>query len=150
MHLAVKAMRKKERLIKKVVQHPARKKRNLYSTINATERPPSAGSSQVLEEFEVYVNEKTIPMEQEDISGVVTPTRSLKYWSPNAHRFSYLSCVARDIYGCPASSASIERVFSTASDILTAKRMRTKAGLFEKLLFLKHNSKLINNSVESH
>ena len=91
-------------------------------------------------------------MEQEDISGVVTPTRSLKYWSQNAHRFPYLSCVARDIYGCPASSASIERVFSTASDILTAKRMQTKADLFEKLLFLKHNSKLINVclSVESH
>ena len=94
-------------------------------------------------------------MEQEDISDVVTPTRSLKYWSQNAHRFPYLSCVARDIYGCPASFASIERVFSTASiltDILTAKRMRTKADLFEKLLFLKHNSKLINVclSVESH
>ena len=129
---------------------PSKKKRNLYSTINATERPPSAGCAQILEEFEVYLNEQTIPMEQEDISGVVTPTRSLKYWSQNAHRFPYLSCVARDIYGCPASSASIERVFSTASDILTAKRMRTKAGLFEKLLFLKHNSKLINNPVESH
>ncbi|XP_045036214.1 zinc finger BED domain-containing protein 4-like isoform X2 [Daphnia magna] len=126
---------------------PSKKKRNLYSTINATERPPSAGSSQILEEFEVYLNEKTLPMEQEDNSGVVTPTRSLKFWSQNAHRFPYLSCVARDIYGCPASSASIERVFSTASDILTAKRMRTKAGLFEKLLFLKHNSKLINNPV---
>jgi hypothetical protein len=37
---------------------------------------------------------------------------------------------------------------SAASDILMAKRMRTKAGLFEKLLFLKHSSKLINNPVE--
>ncbi|KZS07363.1 putative Zinc finger BED domain-containing protein 4 [Daphnia magna] len=129
---------------------PSKKKPNLYSTINATERPPSAGSSQILEEFEVYLNEKTIPMQQEDISGVVTPTRSLKYWSQNAHRFPYLSCVARNIYGCPVSSVSIERVSSTASDILTAKRMRTKAGLFEKLHFLKHNSKLINNPVESH
>jgi hypothetical protein len=75
-------------------------------------------------------------MEQEDPSGATTPTRSLKYWSINSHRFPNLSRIARDICVCPASSACIERVFRTASKILTAKRMRTKAELFEMLPFL--------------
>jgi len=78
-------------------------------------------------------------MEELDDGGVLQPTRSLKYWKLHSHRFPFLSLVARDIYGCPAS---IERAFSI--DILTAKRSRTKSFLFQQLLFLKHNSKLFD------
>jgi hypothetical protein len=123
---------------------PSKKKRNLYSTINTSKRTPSAGSAKILDEFEVYLGEQNMPMEELDEGGVLQPTRALKYWKLHSHRFPFLSLVARDIYGCPASSASIERAFSTASDILTAKRSRTKPFLFQQLLFLKHNSKLFD------
>ena len=53
-----------------------------------------------------------------------------------------LAAIARDLFGIPASSGSIERVFSTASDIMLAKKNRTKADLLEKILFIKRNYKL--------
>jgi hypothetical protein len=39
-----------------------------------------------------------------------------------------------------ASSGSVERVFSSATDILHAKRSRTKADLFQMLMFIKRNA----------
>jgi hypothetical protein len=101
----------------------------------------------ILDEFEVYLGEPNMPMEELDDGGVLQPTRALKYWKLYSHSFPFLSLVARDIYGCPASSASIERAFSTASDILTAllkQRGLEKSFWFQQLLFLKHNSKLFD------
>ncbi|KAI9556088.1 hypothetical protein GHT06_018660 [Daphnia sinensis] len=122
----------------------SKKKRNLYSTINTSKRTPSAGSAKILDELEVYLSEPNIPMEKLDDSGILQPTRALKYWKLHSHRSLFLSFVAKDIYGCPASSAGIEKAFSTTSDILTAKRARTKSYLFQQLLFLKPNSELFD------
>ncbi|KZR97840.1 Uncharacterized protein APZ42_007061 [Daphnia magna] len=87
----------------------SKKERNLYSTINTPKRTPSTGSAKILDELEVYLSEPNIPMEELDDSGVLQPTRALKYWKLHSHRFPILSLVARDIYGCPTFSASIER-----------------------------------------
>ncbi|KZR99844.1 Uncharacterized protein APZ42_004139, partial [Daphnia magna] len=46
------------------------------------------------------------------------------------------------IFAVSASSGSIERVFSTAADILHAKRSRMKADLFQMLMFIKRNSNI--------
>ncbi|EFX69257.1 hypothetical protein DAPPUDRAFT_329287 [Daphnia pulex] len=45
--------------------------------------------------------------------------------------------------GILASSANIERVFSTAADILSLRRSRTKPETFESLLFIKKNAKIL-------
>ena len=74
--------------------------------------------------------------------GSFKPVRPLLYWKINQQRFPILAAIARDLFGIPASSGSIERVFSTASDIMSAKRNRTKADLLEKILFIKRNYKL--------
>ncbi|KZS02604.1 Uncharacterized protein APZ42_000288, partial [Daphnia magna] len=89
----------------------SKKKRNFYSTINTPKRTPSAGSAKILDELEVYLSEPNIPIEELDDSGVLQPTRALKYWKLHSHRFLFLSLVARDIYGCPTSYTSIERAF---------------------------------------
>jgi hypothetical protein len=46
--------------------------------------------------------------------------------------------------GVPASSANIERAFSTAVDIKSAKRNKIKAALFQMLLFIKKNFYLLS------
>jgi hypothetical protein len=83
-------MRNKKKT-EKMAQTPTKKKRNLYSTNNDPERPPSAGSTQILEEFEACINKPNI--QTEDVSSVITPARSLKYWSLNSHHFLNFSCV---------------------------------------------------------
>ncbi|KZS00055.1 Uncharacterized protein APZ42_003813, partial [Daphnia magna] len=67
--------------------------------------------------------------------------RPLEFWRLNSHRFPVLSPIAREIFGIPASSGSVEQVFSTATDILSAKRNRIKPCLFQSLLFIKKNYK---------
>lgn len=72
-----------------------------------------------------------------DPEGDMTATKPLKYWHSNATRFPVLSGIGRDAVSVAASSGSIERCFSTASDILSAKRNRTKPDLFANLMLIK-------------
>lgn len=124
-----------------------RKARSLFSTVLKQRRPPSTGPAKVLEEFEVFVAEATCGMDcledPADPKSKRIPLRPLKYWKDNSHRFPYLSQIAKDIFGTPASSGSVERVFSTATDIMTSKRNRMKADLFSMLMFIKRNSHLM-------
>ena len=61
----------------------------------------------------------------------------LLFWKLNEHRFPALALIARDVMGVPASSSNIERGFSTAVDIKSAKRNGIRASLFQMLLFIK-------------
>jgi hypothetical protein len=54
----------------------------------------------------------------------------IQYWKMNKHRFPALSPIRRDVMGVPASSDNIERAFSAAVDIKSAKRNKIKADLF--------------------
>ena len=66
----------------------------------------------------------------------------LCYWKDNSKRFQILSCVARDALVLPASSGSIERCFSTATHILTAKLAGMKEDLFANIMLIKCNERL--------
>ena len=46
----------------------------------------------------------------------------LTWWKEHAARFPYLSQLARRYLAMPATSASVERLFSVAGQIVTAKR----------------------------
>jgi len=128
-------------------QGKKRKARSLFSTVLKQRRPPSTGPAKVLEEIEVFLSEATCGMDcLEDPANPKSkriPVRPLQYWKVNNHRFPYLAQIAKDIFGTPASSGSVERVFSTATDIMTAKRNRMKADLFSMLMFIKRNSHLM-------
>ena len=52
--------------------------------------------------------------------GVHSPI--LKWWKEHAVLFPYLSQVARRYLAMPATSASVERLFSVAGQVVTAKR----------------------------
>ena len=119
--------------------------RQLYSTFKRASRPASAGSAKLLDEFETYLSDPIAPMESEEVPGKSNPGpfRPLKYWLNNIHRFPYLSLIARDILGTPASSGSVKRCFSTALDIIGIKRGNLKADIFNQLLFIKRNHNLV-------
>ena len=49
-------------------------------------------------------------------------TKLLEYWKSNQCRFSIPNEIGGDVVNFAASSGSVERAFSVASDILTEKR----------------------------
>jgi len=67
------------------------------------------------------------------------------WWAHNEKHFYYLSKLARKYLPVPASSTASERLFSDAGNIMGPKRTRMNPKLFEKLIFLKRNSKVLSS-----
>jgi len=60
----------------------------------------------------------------------------LMWWKLHAMRFPYLSRLARRYLAMPATSASVERLFSVAGQVVTAKRARLDPSTVTLLVFL--------------
>ena len=60
----------------------------------------------------------------------------LTWWKEHAARFPYLSQLARRYLAMPATSASVERLFSVAGQVVTAKRARLHPDTVTLLVFL--------------
>ena len=60
----------------------------------------------------------------------------LMWWKQHAVRFPYLSRLARRYLAMPATSASVERLFSVAGQVVTAKRARLDPSTVTLLVFL--------------
>jgi hypothetical protein len=118
----------------------------LYSSVLEEPRSQSVGLEKILDEFETYINEPNVPLEQPtkplDPESKMEKTKPSQFWKANSHRFPFPSIVARDSLAVPASSGSIERSYSTGTDTLCAKRNRTKPDLFSNLMFIKCNAKV--------
>ncbi len=65
---------------------------------------------------------------------------SLKWWENNASKFPNLSVMARQYLGCPASSATVERLFSQVGIAFSDKRKRSSSGTLASHLFAKLNT----------
>ena len=87
-----------------------------------------------------------VPVNPIDPKSELHPTKPLEFWKTNRSRFPILSQIARDAVSVAASSGSIERVFSTASDIMWAKRNGINPDLFGSLMFIKCNASHAPNS----
>jgi hAT family C-terminal dimerisation region len=61
----------------------------------------------------------------------------LNYWKRNTIAYPTLTMMARDIFAVPMPTVSSESCFSSANRILTDKRTKLGANLFEKLVCLK-------------
>ena len=61
------------------------------------------------------------------------------WWKARENVYPKISVLAKNILCIPASSASSERVFSTASNIITPKRNRITPYHLSALVFLKNN-----------
>lgn len=64
------------------------------------------------------------------------------WWKEHETIYPTIAKVAKNILCIPASSASSERVFSTAGNIATSKRNRLKAKNVSTLVFLKQNKNI--------
>ena len=64
---------------------------------------------------------------------------SLEWWEANAKKFPNLSVMARQYLGCPATSATVERLFSQVGIAFSDKRKSSGADTIADLIFTKMN-----------
>ncbi|KZR97174.1 Uncharacterized protein APZ42_008104, partial [Daphnia magna] len=126
---------------------------SLYSPVIEVPRPRSViGPAKALEEFDAYLKEDIIdmevPLDPMDPNSELCATKPLEFWKVNQYRFPILSEIGRHVVSVAASSSSVERAFSVASDILTAKRSAMKPDLFSNLMLIKCNAGLNVGSFE--
>ena len=104
------------------------------------EKEHSSMDSEILAESELYLKEKPTQFSADE--SAMDCNRTLTYWKSNRHIYSNLSIIVGDFFAVLASSGDIERVFSTALDILSATCNRLN--FFSYMLFIKQNNKLLN------
>ena len=63
----------------------------------------------------------------------------LKWWEAHAAKFPNLSVMARQYLGCPASSATVERLFSKVGIAFSEKRQRAKSNTLADIIFTNAN-----------
>ncbi|EGZ09375.1 hypothetical protein PHYSODRAFT_564085 [Phytophthora sojae] len=81
-------------------------------------------------EFVAYLEEaKTVPRDQ----------NPLTWWSVNGHKYPSLKLLARKWLGCVATSVPSERAFSTAGNVVTAKRCQMDPDLVRDIVFISEN-----------
>ncbi|CAG2252649.1 unnamed protein product [Mytilus edulis] len=67
----------------------------------------------------------------------------LLYWHSNCQRLPRLAKLAVQYLAIPATSAPVERLFSTAGKTFRPERCRLADGTFEKLMMVKCNGKML-------
>lgn len=101
---------------------------SLFSILEEIDEGTSNGT--LLEEFNNYTKEK---IEEESCD-------PLEYWKSNKQRFPFLSQLARRVFSIPASSGSVERLFSIAGAIARARRAKISLERVEMLIMNKEAS----------
>ena len=64
---------------------------------------------------------------------------ALDWWKENTKKFPNLSVMARQYLGCPASSATVERLFSQVGIAFSARRKSASAETIADIIFTKLN-----------
>lgn len=67
------------------------------------------------------------------------------WWYDHKEQFPILSKLARIYLPIPATSTPSERLFSSAGNLLTAKRTRLNPELFHRIMFLKKNASFVKS-----
>ena len=68
-----------------------------------------------------------------------TERDSTEWWKEHSKDFPNVAVMARQYLGCPASSATVERLFSLVGIAFAAKRKRAEAGTIEDIMFARCN-----------
>ncbi|KAM8731669.1 E3 SUMO-protein ligase ZBED1-like [Acanthopagrus schlegelii] len=84
------------------------------------------------EEMDIYCRSPSVPLSEDP----------LEWWKRHEGSFPLLSRLAKRYLCIPGTSVSAERVFSTAGDVITAKRSVLKPEHVDQLVFLHKNMEL--------
>lgn len=75
----------------------------------------------------------------ETVESLADSVDPLEYWESQSHEYPLISAVAVDILAIPATSAPVERVFSSAGESTAGKRNRLSDKNLEREVLLKKN-----------
>ena len=64
---------------------------------------------------------------------------AMTWWLEHQEQFPNLEVMGRQYLGCPATSATVERLFSKVGIAFSAKRKRSEAATLEDILFAQVN-----------
>ena len=81
-------------------------------------------------------------LEDDEDGSITTSTTALRFWKMRQGKYPALSKLALILLTVPASSAPVERVFSSGGILMRPHRARLSSAMLEKLIFLKCNMKL--------
>src|SRR6266536_720838 len=71
-------------------------------------------------------------------TNAIQNTQPLDYWKNNSYKYPILSVLARRYLAIPATSASVERLFSVTSNIITKNRNKLSLNTIKQLISLKN------------
>ncbi|ODM89363.1 Zinc finger BED domain-containing protein 1 [Orchesella cincta] len=98
-----------------------KKRKSIFARLNRNDLPVKKNK---LDEIEIYLG-----------SDCIGDTESpLVYWKRNEEVFPVLSALAKKYLAVPATSASVERLFSVAGAIIRARRAAMKISTAERLI----------------
>lgn len=83
----------------------------------------------------------------EAASGIPVDGDPLAWWKSNECKYPHLAIKARRHLAVPGTSVPSERVFSTAGDIVTAKRSTLSPENVDMLIFLEKKIEIINSGL---
>lgn len=116
---------------------PCKRAKNddLFSFMPApsVERKRNPSGISVSSEMDDYLSDNCIDMSKDP----------LLYWHSNCQRLPRLAKLAVQYLAIPATSAPVERLFSTAGKTFRPERCRLADGTFEKLMMVKCNGKML-------
>ena len=114
-----------------IVLQPAPKKLKLFSFMNTSPQHTHPVDIALTMRKELIEYLQTSQVEYED--------DPLEWWMSHAMQFPHAARTAKTVLSIPASSAPVERIFSTAGKIFRPERTRLSAEKFEQLVFIKCN-----------
>ena len=94
----------------------------------------TSNSNDPREQVEQYLLKKPVPQQ----SCVLT------WWKDNSSKYPQLASIARDLLSIPTTSATSERIFSTAGLTVNKLRSTLKPNHVNALVFLNKNLKLLS------
>jgi len=89
-----------------------------------------------------HFKNKTGPFCKEYLWAAINDTNGLNWWNAFCSEIE-LSKIAIKILSLPATSAAVERTFSSYKDVHSLKRNRLTNERASKLVFIKHNLQVI-------
>jgi len=123
-------------------------RRDAYDTLGAIARltydeEETIQTTAEQDEVKVYMNLPSIKhKEAERPQGAAAMREVLLWWCNRESDLPVLSRLAKKYLSFPASSVAVERIFSTAGNIVTRRRAKMKPENIERWCFLAENADL--------